>query len=314
MIGSGLKKIAKANQMKVAGGVAYGSLLGYATTLSEGAGYKQIIINTRFSDVEKLNQLQATVNGRDIAREMRIRNLNFAPNGVSVLFIDNPGTMKKVEEFIAWFYPLLDQAGAAKANVCAQCGQETYDGCWKLVDGAALYMHSSCAQQLVNEIDVANRTRDEQDTGSYGTGMMGALLGAAIGAVVWALVLLSGYVASIVGLLIGWLANKGYGLFKGKQGKGKIAILIFAIIFGVIVGTLGADVISIVQMINNGELIGAEMRDIPQIMLLMFDNAEYIRITISNVGMGLFFAALGVFSLLYKAGKDVSKTKVKDLP
>ena len=36
MIGSGLKKLASENGMKVARGVAYGALRGYAATLSEG--------------------------------------------------------------------------------------------------------------------------------------------------------------------------------------------------------------------------------------------------------------------------------------
>ena len=39
MIGSGLKKLANENGMKVAHGVAYGSLRSYAATLSEGTLY-----------------------------------------------------------------------------------------------------------------------------------------------------------------------------------------------------------------------------------------------------------------------------------
>lgn len=313
MIGSGLKKIAMENGLNVAGGVAYGNLYGYATTLSEGSGYKQIVITTKFPDVEKLNQLQATLNSRNLVQELRVRNVHFAPNGVCVIFNDTIGTIKRVQEFISWFYPLLEQADATKVNICTECGMEITDGCWKLVDGAALYMHSACAQKLSNEIDAAYQTRNEESPGSYGMGVLGAFLGAAIGAVVWALVLLSGIVASIVGFLIGWLADKGYDLLKGKQGKGKIVVLILAVIFGVVAGTLAADAISLAQMINSGELFGWEMKDIPLLMRLMFEDAEYIRITLSNIGMGLLFAALGVFSLLYKTGKNVSKTKIKDL-
>ena len=39
MIGSGLKKYALENGLKVAQGVGYGSFRGYAATLSEGSGY-----------------------------------------------------------------------------------------------------------------------------------------------------------------------------------------------------------------------------------------------------------------------------------
>ena len=38
MIGSALKKMARENGMTVQGGVAYGSLRGFAATLSEGSG------------------------------------------------------------------------------------------------------------------------------------------------------------------------------------------------------------------------------------------------------------------------------------
>lgn len=314
MVGSGLKKLAKANGMNVACGVAYGSLHGYATTLSEGAGYKQIVVNTRFPNVEKLNQLQILVNGRNIARELRVQNLSFMPNGVSVTFTDNPGTMKKIEEFIAWFYPLLDQADATGIKVCAECGLEADTGCWKLVDGVALYMHDACAQKVVRDINAEYENRREEITGSYGLGLLGALLGAALGAVVWALILLSGYVASIVGLLIGWLADKGYDLLKGKQGKGKIVILIIAVIFGVVAGTFAADAISLAQMIEAGELLGWEVRDIPLIILMLFEDPGYVTGILSNIGMGLLFAALGVFSLLRKTNKAVSKAKVIDLP
>lgn len=314
MIGSGLKKVAKENGMKVAKGVAYGSLRGYATTFFEGSGYKQIVITTRFPDVEKLNQLQAVVNGRNIARELRVQNLSFAPNGVSIVFADNPGTMKKIKEFIAWFYPLLDQADATKSNVCSECGLETETGCWKLIDGVAFYMHDVCAQKVIRNVDAEDESRKQEDTGSYCMGLLGALLGATLGAVVWALVLLVGFVASIVGLLIGWLANKGYDLLKGKQGKGKVVILIIAVIFGVVAGTLATDMISLAQMIETGELLGWELRDIPMLMMLLFEDAEYVSATMGNVGMGLLFAALGVFGLLRKTGKAVSKTKIIDLP
>jgi len=70
----------------------------------------------------------------------------------------------------------------------------------------------------------------------------------------WAVVLNLGYVASLVGLLIGFLALKGYDLLKGKQGKGKVAILIVAIVFGVLLGTFAEETFTVIGLINNGEL------------------------------------------------------------
>lgn len=313
MIGSGLKKLAEENGMKVAKGVAYGSLRGYAATLSEGSGYKQIVITTKFAQVEKLDALQAQVNSRNITRELRVRNLSMAPNGIHIVFNDNPGTMAKIREFIDWFFPMLDEAEASKVDICSECGMPITSGCWKLIDGIAFHMHDACARRTLDNISHEEQERKNADEGNYLTGAVGALLGASLGAVVWAIVLNLGYVASLVGLLIGWLAEKGYTLLKGKQGKAKVAILVLAIIFAVILGTFGADVLTLVQMINDNETY-LTMGDIPAvIVMLLAENEEYRTGVLANIGQGLLFAGLGVIGILMQANKDVSGTKVTDL-
>ena len=145
-------------------------------------------------------------------------------------------------------------------------------------------------------------------------GLIGALLGAAIGAVLWAVVLYFGWVASIIGLAVGFLAEKGYNLFRGKQGKGKIGVLVLAVILGVLVGNFGADVFTLVQMIAAGELEGFVYGDIPMLILVvLLEDTEYLMATLSNIGMGLLFAGLGVWGLLRRANAEVSGTKVVDL-
>lgn len=60
MIASGLKKLAKEYGMSVDKGIAYGSLGGFAATLSEGAGYKLIVFSTHFDDsVGRTNVMDA---------------------------------------------------------------------------------------------------------------------------------------------------------------------------------------------------------------------------------------------------------------
>lgn len=314
MIGSGLKKLANENGMKVAKGVAYGSLRGYAATLNEGSGYKQMVLTTKFTDPAKLQELQGKVNGRNIQRELRVRNITFAPNGVGIVFNDTMGTMKKIRAFIDWFWPMLDEAGATHWDVCTECGTQCVGGTWKLVDGIAYYLHPSCAEKVLRDIGEEEQARKEADTGNYLTGTIGAFLGASIGSVLWAVVLYAGYVASIVGLAIGFLAEKGYNLLKGKQGKGKVFILILAIIFGVLLGNFASDAITLATMISNGEMGAFGYGDIPALILVLFlGEPEYLRATVANILVGLLFAGLGVFSLLRKAGRDVSGSKVVDL-
>lgn len=314
MIGSGLKKLAQANGMQIAGGVAYGALKGYATTLYEGSGWKRLDISTRFSEAGQLEALQTAVMQVDVKRQYRVQELVIGARNINVVFLDNPGTMKKIEAFIDWFYGLLAEFGATGASVCTECGTEITAGSWYLIDGIAYHFHDACAEHVCRDIEGDEQQRKQQDTGSYGRGLIGALLGAAIGAVVWAVVLLMGYVASIIGLLIGWLAEKGYRLLGGKQGKGKVVILILAVILGVVLGTVASDYIALAQMINEGELTGWAISEIPLLILTMLvTSSEYATATLGNIGMGLLFAALGVWALLKKAGKEVSGVQIKKL-
>lgn len=309
MIGSGLQKLAKENSMTVKAGVAYGSLQGFTATLSEGAGFKRIVFSTPFADPGKRTELTDLINATNVRKLYRVQLLHIGPRLVQVDFLDNPGTMKKVRAFLDWFIPLLREHDAAGTNVCAECGCEVDAGRWVMVDGVVHRMHDSCAQRVEQQIEAENIQQKEERKGSYLMGLVGALLGSTVGAVLWAIVLNMGYVASLVGLVIGWLAEKGYDLLKGKQGKAKVLILILTIIFGVLLGTFGADAMTLAGMIGGGELPGFAYGDIPAIiMALLMGDSEYASAVVGNILLGLLFAGLGVFALLRNAGKNVADT------
>lgn len=313
MLSSAFKKLANQHGMSIDRGVAYGALHGYAATLFDGSGTKVICISTTFTDPVLLSQLQANLNSRDLMRDFRVKNLSIAQKSITVVFHDTIGTMNKINEFIAWFFPLLPEHGATGVNICPDCGCDIIGGTWKLIDGIAYHFHETCAEKVKTSLAQDVKTRSEEDTGSYLSGFIGSILGAAIGGIVWALLLMAGYIASIVGLLIGWLSERGYRLLHGKAGKGKIAILIIAVIFGVIFGTLLGDGIALAQMINRGELPGYTFADIPYMFGVLFTDSGYLIGTIKNVGIGLLFAALGVFAIIRRSAKEVSAVRVLDL-
>ena len=314
MIGSGLKKLAVENGMKVAHGVAYGSLRGFAATMSEGSGYKLIQFSTAFVDPVQERAFSEKVRSVDIKKEFRVTNLEIGSKILTVVFHDTVGTMKKIQAFLDWFLPMLEEFGANKATVCPQCGLEISDGKWMLINGCAHYFHPACAEKVRRDMEAEKEQEKQERTGSYGLGAVGAFLGAALGAVVWALVLVLGYVASIVGLLIGWLAEKGYELLRGRKGWGKVVILIFAVIFGVAVGTIGAYVVVLAQMIGAGELPGLAYGDIPAMLFMMVtQDAEFLAAVVKDSLMGLFFAGLGVYGILARAGKETAGAKLMDL-
>lgn len=300
--------------MTVAQGVAYGSLGGFAATLSEGSGWKRIVFSTQFSDPAGRTGVMDTVNARDVKKDFRILELTVGAKMIVVNFQDNPGTMKRMRAFLEWFLPLLRTFGASGAEVCPDCGMPIDQGCWALVNGTAHHYHTACADRVRRNLELSNEQRASEDTGNYVTGLLGALLGSALGAVVWAIVLSIGYIASVVGLLIGFLAEKGYDLCRGKQGKGKIVILIFAVIFGVLLGNLGAEAYDAYSLILSGDLAALAVGDIPRLIyVLIMENPEYRAYILKNVLMGLLFAALGVFALLRQAGSKLSGNKFVEL-
>ena len=313
MIASTYKKFAADYGMMTDKGVAYGSLGGFAATLSEGSGWKQMVFTTTIADPAKALELQTKLNGLDLRKEYRVTDLKIAPKTIQVVFHDNPGTMKKIRAFVAFFLPLLEEAGATKCGICAECGMEAVGGCWKLIGGVAYHMHSACAEKVTRDIMESEQYEKENRTGNYITGFIGALLGSAIGAVLWAVVLHFGWLASILGFVIGFLAERGYNLLWGKQGRGKTVILIIAVLFGVVLGSLGSDVISLVQMISSGELMDYAYEDIPMLMLVVLEDPEYLMFVLKNIGMGLLFAALGVWSQMRRVKAEVSGVMVADL-
>jgi len=136
------------------------------------------------------------------------------------------------------------------------------------------------------------------------------LLGAALGAVLWAVVYMMGIIASVAGFAIGWLADKGYDLLHGKQGKAKIAILIVAVILGVLLGT-AAGLIAEVMVLLADEGISATVGEVIEFVAFMWEmDTEFQGTMILNVLMGLVFAGLGVFTLLRQTKKNVSQEEI----
>lgn len=325
MIGSGLKKFAQQHGMKIARGFAYGSFYGYAATFCEGSGWKRIVLSTRFPDPAKRDALRTALAQHNLTTQYRVKSLEVFEDGISILFLDNPGTMKKIEAFCQWFFPQLAAHEATGADVCSECGAPILDdGCWKLLSETAYYMHRSCARKLQERLDAETAQQQQEQTGSYVTGLIGALIGAILGAVVWGLILHMGYMASIVGFLIGFLAEKGYTLLKGKQGKGKVFILAGVTIFGVLLGNIGYDAVIWAMEIAkyapnaaitiNGTEILISYGDIPMLIAYFFVNdSEYQSAMLLNCLMGIGFALLGVWSILRKAKKETTAPKLIDL-
>ncbi len=303
-----VKSFAEANGLAISKNIAYGNLRGYAATVSEGQGFVQIILSTSFPDANDQRAVEEALRQANLSKEYGVTSLNFFPKNIRMTLAY---TLKKhitrVEAFLNFFLPLLDEHHATGVHICPECGGDITAGCWKLINGIAYHLHTECGSRVNRDITNADQAKKDSDTGNYVTGFIGAMLGAALGGIAWGLVLLIGYVASVVGLLIGFLAERGYTLLKGKRGIGKVIILILATIFGVVFGIFFSDAVTLLMKPNVG------FGDLSELFTLLFHNDDYVRSTIGNIVLGLIFAGLGVFGLLRATGKEVSDTKVIDL-
>ena len=314
MIGSGLRKLAKDNGMRVDGGIAYGNLRGYAASLCEGSGYKQMIITTKFPDPQKKTQWMNAMNAQDLKKEFRVQNYQALDDAIVIVFRDTIGTMKYIEKFLDWFFPLLDAAGATGANICTQCGGALDDGdCWKQLGVAAYHLHGRCAERMMETAELELQQSQMEDHGSYGSGFVGALLGGVLGAVVWGLVMMLGYLASVVGLLIGFLAERGYRLLHGRNGKGKLVILAIVIVLSVVLGTFLGECGMLFRAMQ-GESYSPTVGEVVNYLFLFIQEEPAVtREVLSNLGLGLLFALLGTYYILKRTHQETSVMKMKDL-
>ena len=314
MLSPALKKLAQEHQLHCAHGIAYGSLAGYSVTLRDGAGTKTLAVTTRFPDQSQYAALQADLAPHDLQKEYRVQQLIPVENGIVIQFTDNPGTMKKIRAFIDWF----SASGRPRRNRqrdLPPVRPESHPG-QHLANGRRCRLSSAPRLRPADGPQHFHGRLSRPGGGHrlLRQGLLGALLGAIVGALVWALVLNLGYIAAIVGCIIGWLAERGYRLLHGKKGKGKIVILILSVLLGVLLGTFAADAFTLMKMISGGELPGWTYGEIPTMLsILLTEDSEFLRATLSDLGLGLLFAYMGAFALLHRSSKEVATTKVQKL-
>lgn len=318
MVGIALKKYAKEHFLNCDGGFVYGIFRGYAISLDDGADQKRLFIHTRFPGTEQKDALETMLTGSGLSAQYRVINTLLHDSYICFVFRDTVGTMTLIGQFIEWLLPQLPQYGATGADICPECGCKM-DGQakWAVISSVPHYLHDSCLRSLSETIRAQEGTAKENAEGSYLTGAVGALIGGLLGAVVWGFILKMGWMAGVVGLLIGFLAEKGYTLLKGKLGKGKLIILIAVVILSVAAGTVFGEYLGLSQAIKD-ENIFIGRKSVPEFLLYAWQNepafrSGVIKDCVTNGLLGLLFAGLGAFGMLAKTKEQVSGTKITEL-
>jgi len=184
---------------------------------------------------------------------------------------------------------------------CTVCGEDSGEG-YTLQGGLVRPMCAPCHEKMAAA--AAEIKRERVTTGSYFTGLLGAVLGAVIGIIPWVLVGMLGFIASICGLIMAFLSYKGYLLLRGKRGPGMTWTLIIVLIVFTYIAVLASDGITAYQEFSN---LGYSIPISEYILyVLMFPFLPEGGAIWGNIALGWLFAGLGSFSLLRKAGKEAA--------
>jgi hypothetical protein len=293
-----------------ANGVAAAKKIGNFWFTVQHAGSTPILVGASLSGLqpihlERIKQLVAQLRKRHLLAQFSQANqtLNFVIQ--TVFIVDkNLDRIDQVTQALADEFRQMDVSDA-----CSFCGGPEPATPVRIGDKAAVAC-SACLLQLQQR---ASQTRDQNETrGNYLTGLIGALLGALVGAAVWVLVSRLGYYAAIVGLVMAFLAQAGYRLFKGRIQKGMPIIVMISVILGLLVATAANITIDLMQDPDIALPLADALRYAPQ----AFYNSElfYVGQVWKEVGIGLFFALLGSYGLLRRLFREAKGETYEVVP
>ena len=233
MYSPGLKKLGAEFGLTAGKGRVYGLLEGFPVSMWDGAGTKNMLIylgEPRDAAEDAQTDLQALLPRElEAYRIMQYELVDDLPL-LLVVFHDNPGTLKRIRQFLQEAVPALREAGLSQVYYCAQCGK-AFEGAPEidLVDGTPVPVHAYCREDFAREIEEDEREEREQLRqesaealldGSIFKGVLGAFLGALVGAIPWVHHLSCSATSPLIGgILIG--AGAVYRLQEVQRTRGR---------------------------------------------------------------------------------------------
>ncbi len=314
MISKFLKQYSEEMGMKVADkgmyGSVYGVVDGFMVTIKEGEGRKIVSYSCAVTD-EIATIIAKKLESKEFKKQYSVVQYELARESVTVVFADALGATKKIRAALDTFPALLREWGVLGDGFCTACGnnidpmQETNV---VLINGIAHRIHSSCAQNLDMRAEI-EKNDYEMEQKNIGKGILGALLGAALGGIVWGVVYYIGYFAAIVGVLIAFLAKKGYELLGGKVCKAKTVVILLATVFGVVLGQVGVYCVLFGMDLLSG---GYSLMAIPYVFIETLKvDSEFATGFLTDLGAGLFFGILGAIGTALTAKNEHKNATIK---
>ena len=311
MVGSGIKKFAAENGLSVKEGVAYGNYHVDMLTMLEGSGWKALAYAIK-ADATQRAVIIEYLSRADVKKEYSIIASEGEENFVLVKVQDTIGTMKVYTALAETLVAFLGAQTIPGSGICMHCGMEGATVPVLTPDGIVIPMHSACADTLNNTIAEQKEAANEKSNGVL-IGAVGAICGGILGAIPWAIASYLGWFFSAIGLLIGFLAGKGYDILRGKQCKAKAVIVTVVVIVCVILAELTSSVL-VVQSVFKDEGAYLTIGESIEAFGFFMQDSEFNSAIVGNIGMGIVFAALGAWGTvadIFKAnGKSATYRKL----
>ena len=294
-----LKYLAQELGLSSSDGIFYGEYRGYMISLKKINGLRALTIAAYFPDEESKQPVLSTLNNVNDQSTYRVHGFYVTSSMVRVNFPDAFDSNTYIKEYLDFLISILTQSGIGGINVCSCCGRpfENEPQVKTLINDGVFCMHEGCEGEMARQS--SQMAQAVKDAGNMGTGVLGAAVGGVIGAIPWAIVGYFGWFVGWLGFLIGIAAKKGYEIGKGRETKAKGITIIVVVICAVILAELAGIIVSLTAAYMEygaplGDAIVGSFLILPEVVA----DSEVLPSVLFDIGLGLVFAFLGVFSTL----------------
>lgn len=310
MIGPAIKKYAKSRGLKITKDVAYGYIDGYLVTLIDGWDIKKATFSCSLTD-DAIIFLDSMLSEKSCKKTYKIDSYEIDNYGLSIAFLDIPGTMDKVIALVENLIGIFRKHAIPCGDVCPFCERtiEPDDVSSIVLDNEFAHrVHRACAKKMT-DLSALDELVNKMDGKSLILGVIGALLGAVVGSIPVIVAYCYSFYFPFLCFFVGVGAKFGYDLFKGKTGAAKI-ITVFAM---APIGSALSMFFSYIACF----LVNIKTPDNPIVEAVLSFNYSMTRLTptgiayISDWGIAVLVAFLGGYIFLKKSNQKDKKKRYK---
>lgn len=287
--------IARKLGLKSHGNIAYGLSGNIFVSIYNEAFTGAVIANGGALSSAQINQLLDYL--EDNKKRLCVKESSYEKPYITVHLDSHYGalTARRMAASASEITSYINAMGVRSA--CAICGAEGSTAA--ATANGINYLCEDCMVKLMQQS--GNALEVKAHTGSYLRGFLGAAVGGLLGIIPWVLLGLIGILAAISGFITAWLCTKMYMVFKGKQGRLMILIIIFMLIVFTAAGVFSS---WFVRALIHGN------SNINSIMLYMFDDMTITGI-FGDMIIGVFLAGIGAFAVIRGVVRTASGTGLK---